>query len=270
MNLRALTTESLPARLGLRSEAFQGLLRNAPRMYYTKRDTKKSGGTRIIEVPHKDLRRIQRKLLDSVLVSLPLDPSFYAVKGSNTKMAVLPHTRKPVVLCLDIADFYPSIRLGMIREMLMGRGATRDLASALCRLTTYKGRLPHGAPTSPRIAQLVLHPTACRIRAALEGVGPTAAATYWIDDVTVSGPRGLVRMKSTLVRIIESAGFRINSSKIRVMIGSQEQVVLGITVNRGIEAPTDYVHRYEQECLRLGRDSARCRGMRAYIKSLER
>jgi len=268
MDLSRLTIQILADILGLTLHELLALLKAAPKLYWIKRELKKSGKTRIIEVPHKRLKDIQRTILYTIFRHLEVDHIFHGAKGSTTIIAATPHIYKPYVISLDLKDFFPGISRAMIRRMLLSRGANIDVAQALCRLTTFKNHLPHGSPSSPRIAQLVLHPAALRIRGVLNCVSYPTDATIWFDDIIISGPRGLKRLLSTISGILEDEGFAINRDKIKVMPSHKPQIVLGIQVNRGIEVPKTYFDHYIKECDRLGPNHPKCKGMRSYIHNL--
>jgi len=268
VELSSLTVEELARNLGLSTDALKSLADMAPRLYRPRDIPKKSGGTRRIDAPHRNLKAAQTLLLHRVLTHLHTHPILYGGKGTSPEMAVAAHVRKPLVMTLDLKDFFPSVSRRMVLEMLMSRGASRVVATLVCRLVTFKNHLPQGAPTSPQIARLVLHPAAGHIVTALKRTTEQSNGSIWVDDVTVSGPLGLKRLMPTLIRIFERHGFRVNRKKCEMMGADREQVSLGMKLNNGIAPTSAYLAEYERECTRLGSTHQRCVGMRRRIKKL--
>ena len=66
------------------------------------------------------------------------------------------HAGREVVICEDVADFFPSITDKLVMKMWQHFFCfPPDVASLLTRLTTYKGFVPQGARTSTHIANTV-------------------------------------------------------------------------------------------------------------------
>jgi RNA-directed DNA polymerase len=172
MDLSNETIETIACRLDMTTMELRALARKAPALYTSWKEAKKSGkGFRTIEAPYKNLKTVQGRLLHRVLDKLHVNPMLFGGKGSSPKRAVQRHTKKPLVLTMDVADFFPSVRSHMIRGALMERGANAELAKLLTRLMTYRNHAPHGAPTSPCITRIVLHPVAEHIVRLLRGIG---------------------------------------------------------------------------------------------------
>ena len=58
-------------------------------------------------------------------------------------------------LCMDIEEFFPSIKEDTVKEVFARAGYSRRAANALADMCCYFGALPQGAPTSPYLANLV-------------------------------------------------------------------------------------------------------------------
>ena len=76
-------------------------------MYYTFKIPKKDGTTREISAPDKALKEIQRKLADVL-----------SDEKNNVGNAEQ-HTKKRLVLNIDLKDFFSQIHFGRVRGMLM-------------------------------------------------------------------------------------------------------------------------------------------------------
>lgn len=264
--LNELTTETLAMSVGLSADELIELSARAPRMYRVTKKPKKSGrGMRSIEAPHPELKRIQRRLLDNVLAKSPVRLTLFGSKGHSPKGAVSRHIRKPLVVTMDISDFFPSVKRHMVRKALMKRGAPQDLAELMTRLMTHGNHLAQGAPTSTRMAMLVLDPVAGHIEKALASI-PRADLSVWVDDATISGPSGIERLVPTIVRIFDRHGFRIHPNKLKFMPRSEEQVSLGIKLNNRVEVPSSYIEKYRREGLPLVAEHPKRMGMEAHMR----
>lgn len=269
MDISKETVESLARKLGMNANALLALARKAPKLYRSWPEPKKSGkGYRIIEAPYANLKAVQRILLDKVLSKLPVNSMLFGGKGSSPKKAVERHTRKPLVIAMDITDFFPSVKRHMIRQALRKRGASAEVAKILARLMTHKNHVPHGAPTSPCITRIVLHPVAEHIDRLLRSIGHESDASIYVDDLTLSGPNGLNRLQKTIDGIFERYGFSIHPNKIQIMSRDKEQVSLGIKLNHGIDIPSHYIVKYREKLRQVGPSDPRVKGMRSYIHSL--
>jgi len=269
MDLSEITIKDIALLLKITEENLAKLSEKAPHMYYTREMRKRNGGIRIIEAPHTSLNKIQKILLDQLFSGLSYDPILFGGKGSSTKKAVRRHTRKALVITLDIKDFFPNVKSHKVKKMFIRRGAKHDVADLLTRLVTYKNHLPQGAPTSPCIARLILNPVAIHIKRVVRSVKARIEPSIWVDDIIISGPKGLKRLKKTLISIFNRYDFQIPEEKFKIMPDNQEQVSLGIRLNDGIGVPSSYLQKYKAECKKLGASSKRCQGMKAHIRNLQ-
>ena len=206
--------------------------------YKTFRIPKRSGrGSRSICAPSRHLKGIQRWILAFILRQAQLSD---ACTGFRPGMSILDNARghvgKDFVLNMDLQDFFPSITTPRVVGLFKSLGYSAPVSSALARLTTHRGQLPQGAPTSPDIANLI----ARRLDARLSGYCRRAGWSYsrYCDDLTVSGTGPLGnRVLDVLRVIVEDEGFRVNGSKTRVRRQGSQQLVTGLVVNRGIGIP---------------------------------
>ncbi len=211
---------------------------------------KRRGGVRSLAAPHPALKQVQRRLVDSLLGSLPVHRASTAFsKGSSVVTNATAHVGRAMVIKLDLQDFFPSIHEERVRGLLFALGADREVAEAFARLTTYRPRLasgalsgvavlPQGAPTSPAIANLI----ARRLDARLAGLSKKWKASYtrYADDLTFSfaeEPRQVGRFLWWANAICQQEGFVENASKRRVMRATGRQQVTGLVVNQRVTLP---------------------------------
>ena len=272
MDLSRETVEGIAKRLDMTLCDLRALAHKAPSLYKSWKEPKKSGvGFRAIEAPYENLKAIQRLLLDKVFNKMSVNPMLFGGKGSSPKKAVIRHTNKPLVITMDIMDFFPSVKAYMVRDVLRKRGANLEVAKLLTRLLTYKNHVPHGAPTSSCITRIVLHPVAGHIERLMNSMGHESNASLYVDDLIISGPSGLTRLQKTIVDIFNRYNFSIHTSpsKIRVMYQDEEQVALGVKLNHGIAVPATYYNKYNEKVKELGDTHKTIKGMRSYMHSLK-
>lgn len=267
-SLSQLNQTLLASFLELSLKELEDLAQKAPKLYRCRKEPKKNGGFRTIEAPHGNLKSVQKKLLAKVITRLPVDPMLFGGKGSSVPLALRQHVGKPMVVTLDIKNFFPSVSSHQVHCALRDRGASKIVADLICRLTTRKHRLPQGAPTSPALARLALSPVTRRIKEALDSIDSTVDCSIYVDDVTLSGPTGIKRLKGTIINIIERHGFKVHPDKIKIMPATTDQESLGCLLNTKLEPNLDFQNRLKELRKIEPPSSKRLRGMEVWQKSL--
>ena len=268
------TIEELALLLEVSVPKLEELSQKAPFLYSYREIPRPGKQPRIIEPPHRILKEIQRKLLKSMLTDLHCDSSIFAQKGKNIVDAVLPHVAnpipKPLVLTMDIKNFFPTVTTTQVYKALTSRGISQSAAQIITRLTTHNGYLPQGAPTSVALARLVIHPVIKDVKRALNSLNVKYFISVYVDDITISGPVGLERMVKTIVNIFKRHGFELDTDKkLKKMLYKRDcQEVLGIRIDRGIEPTKKILQRLADA---KGKKSpAVVKGIYAYIAYLEK
>jgi len=194
---------------------------------------------RVLNVPHDELKEIQRRICRRILEPISLCAEVHGgVRGKSTRTNAEHHIGKRCVVCLDVKSFFPSVRHSVVyRTLRHEMGFGRDVASLIVRLTTLHASLPQGAPTSTAVANLVLREPVdkpiCR-KAKEAGV----AYGRFVDDVGLSGdnPRPLISevAKALSRRRLPMYRAKVRSrvtNKLRIMPSSGPQMVTGLNVN---------------------------------------
>jgi RNA-directed DNA polymerase len=103
---------------------------NAPGRYYrTFKIPKKSGGERKIAEPLPSLKEIQRWILVHILEKIKPESAAKAyIKGLSLKDNARFHRKQPIVLHLDIKDFFPSINRRRIFTIFRSLGYSTSVA----------------------------------------------------------------------------------------------------------------------------------------------
>jgi len=154
--------------------------------HYTR--PKKGGGRREITEPDAKLKQLQQEILTRYLArEVPHPAALAYLKGHSTAHHVWAHAGAEIVITADVEDFFPRTSAGRIEDWWRTRSDS-DLARLLTRLTTYRGGLPQGAPTSPALSNLVNHELDVRLTLRAEAAG--AHYTRYCDDLAFSWPHG--------------------------------------------------------------------------------
>jgi len=214
--LGGLTVDLLAKKIGVPKDILIKLAKSSPYLYKERSFPKKSGGTRTLEIPYYSLKKVQKSLLVGLFSKLFTHPKLYGTKGTSIKDAVKAHTKREMVITMDIKNFFPSTKSYMIKNRLIEKEASTEIAGLLTRLITYKNHLPQGAPTSSCIARIVLHPLAQKIESYLSNI-PNADFSIYADDITLSGPNGIKRIKNPIQNLLSRYRYEINMSKLHVM-----------------------------------------------------
>jgi hypothetical protein len=202
---------------------------------------KRSGGMRTIEAPSPELKSVQRQILRRLLRRLRAHP---AATGFESGASIVRHARhhqgRAVVMRLDVKDFFPSTTAEQVRHYFRGIGWNRPASEILVRLCTHKGHLPQGAPTSPRLSNLVNY----RIDARLAGMASCFGAVYtrYADDITLSfdhEDHAKIHAMQRLAReVLASEGYVLHGrKKLSVRRRHHRQVVTGLVVNERVNLP---------------------------------
>ncbi len=213
------------------------LMNNRKDIYYLMKIKKRDGGTRNISIPNKELKKVQRKILRRFLYWYPVHPNCCGfVRGRSIFTNAFPHKNKRALLKLDIRNFFPSITSRRINGYFKNcLGLDKKSSHHLTELITLNGRLPQGAPTSPYIANLICANLDLRLAKLAKKL--ELDYTRYADDMTFSGRKIKKSMFNSIVRIIESEGFKIYPRKTRFLSNKNRQIVTGLVVNNSINVP---------------------------------
>jgi RNA-directed DNA polymerase len=217
---------------------------NARYRRFPQRSKKNPAKIRIITAPEPELKQVQARLL-TLLSRIQLSNGVHGgVRGRSPRTNAVQHLAQPYVVNVDVRDFFPSISHRNVYRLFRHElGWGKDVARIATRLTTYRGAVPQGAPTSTAIANLLLAQTVD------QGVGKQANAllassTRFVDDLTFSGsnPTPLIqvagkRLSAKKLRIYRKKTKSQPKDKLKITPNSRRQEVTGLVVN-GRGGPT--------------------------------
>ncbi|MCC6357127.1 MAG: RNA-directed DNA polymerase [Phycisphaerales bacterium] len=239
-------------------------------LYHRREISRGTNKPRVLYIPNKPLRSIQRALLFLFLnrASHELGQSVFGARPgqrcpliNNAKR----HLGQMYIVSFDLADFFPSITLGHIVSALahirtpLGHCAlqdneanldrprrdfpwTHDAAVLVARLCTYRGRLPQGASTSPLLANIAFSRFDDLIA---ERLGTGLVYSRYFDDITISVSKSAARRlhlnnakaladyaQTCIETELIPAGFRLNAKKTRFGTAAAGFTVTGLRINK--------------------------------------
>lgn len=238
--------EHLGTILGYRYQALVSASENPKPHYITYDIPKRNGGKRTISEPKESLKFIQRWILDNILHVCPVHFSAMAFRvGFSIKNNAIPHVDQPMVLSLDMIDFFSSIRSEYVSSIFKEMGYEATVAKVLTGLTTLHSCLPQGAPTSPALSNLAF----TDIDASLYEYAVKLGIHYtrYADDMTFSGKFDPGSVICMCRQILRKHNQQLNEGKTRLMLPHQRQEVTGVVVNKHIQAPRTVRRQLRQE-----------------------
>jgi hypothetical protein len=226
---------------------------------------KPSGSLRLIEAPKSRLKRLQRRLLETILRPIPPHDAAHGFRrGRSVTTFVAPHIGRMIVLKMDLRDFFVSTSSARVAAIFLAVGYPEPVARLLAGLCTnsvpldvwnqasrlqgalaprpsswrdrrlfLEPHLPQGAPTSPALANLAAY----RLDARLAGLAHAAESSYtrYADDLVFSGSaafaRTIDRFPSHVAAIAIEEGFAVGHRKTRVMRQGVRQRAAGVVIN---------------------------------------
>lgn len=219
---------------------------NPEGQYKTAYIRKSNGKKREIHKPDPTLKKFQKAIYIRILKDMPISNYATAYKeGASLRNATAVHIGKPVILKLDIQNFFGSIPYKTVREMFLKHGFDTDTATTLTTLVCYKGRLPQGTPTSPAISNIVMREFDEKV--AEFCIQRNIAYTRYSDDMTFSGEFEKEEIMFFVEDNLKKAGFALNQKKTQFIKQGQRQTVTGVVVNKKQQLPKNYRREIRKE-----------------------
>jgi RNA-directed DNA polymerase len=207
--------------------------------------------------------RIQERLLGPLILPEHL---LGGVRGKSVANNARVHLGAPYLITIDIKNFFPSITPTQVRVVFREiLNCSPAVSYLLAGLTTYRGRLPQGAPTSPILANLVLSGFDGEIRAVCKQNG--ICYSSWVDDLAFSGD-SVSSVIGPVIATLMKAGFRVSHRKIKRMGPRDRKVLNNLVLGKFTTVSKQYRARIRAGIhnLKCGRVSAPEIG--AYVEGL--
>ena len=224
--------------------------------YRTVAIAKRRGGQRILLVPERRLKFLQRRVLPLLeALYVVRAPVHGFVKGRGAISNASAHQARPFLLNIDLREFFPSITWRRALGMLQAIGLKEEVASAICQICVVKNQLPQGAPTSPILANMICF----RLDKDLMKFAAAHRLKYtrYADDISFSSyvkPLALFdgdlpsagkltpeRLSTALSALIGANGFTVNADKIWFSDRKARKEVTGLIVNEFTNVKRSFV-----------------------------
>lgn len=218
------------------------IILTAPKRYKEYTIPKRHGGLRLIAQPSRELKALQRYLLEFKLNAFPVHSAATGyVSGKNIFDNAQAHRDNKVILKLDFEDFFPNIRTTDWNNLcrrhpgIVERGDMRWYRLILFwgRRTFHPQCLSIGAPTSPALSNIVMFEIDTLLAAAANRTGVTY--TRYADDITASANtiEDVRRFEAEVTRILratKSPNLTLNQSKRGIYLKGQRRMVTGLII----------------------------------------
>ena len=253
------------------------MLARADDLYVHFRKPKRSGGSREICAPRRDLKDVQSRIATLLQRIAPPDYLFAPVAGRSYVDNAARHLGARSIRSLDIVDFFPSCTSKKVYWYFHRRmECSRDVAAVITAIATHEGSLPQGSPCSPILAYLCYVEMWEEIARIVENERCTHS--IYADDVTISGDTVSERAVWEIKETLRKHGHRYNASKERSKRDRPAEVTGAIVTGRGLQTPNRlhkklYEIRHEYRRTRSDKHRAdlatRVRGREAQMSQVE-
>lgn len=228
------------------------IIKNIDNFYYQKETIKTNDNgepkikngiiqKRVLNPSIRRLKVIQKRLQKNILQKLTIpDYAYGAIKGKDNISNAKRHQGKKYIFTTDLTNFFPSVNHKQVFEMFISFDFSPSVARLLTKLTTYKGKLPQGAPTSPIVANLVFVKTGkCLKEIAIEN---NLTFTSFVDDLTFSSPTDFKDKIQDILDAVVEDGFKISHKKTNYK--TKLPTVTGVIVkNNSLDLPKEFKHK---------------------------
>lgn len=233
----SVTIDKLVRESRLRRQDVATIIATAYRRYQTYEIKKRSGGERTINHPARELKAIQRILLQGLKEEFPVHEAATAYEGgSSIVQNALAHSGCSYLLKTDIKNFFPSLRDHHWIKICREASIESDLENISCQVF-FKGRshgrrkLTIGAPSSPFVSNRLLY--AFDLEFSEYCTEMDLNYTRYADDLAISGQikfdQGAVVSRAASL-LSSSLGLSINSAKTHFLQPGQRKTVTGLVL----------------------------------------
>lgn len=281
--------EALARETGLRGVDLVRIMNRAPVMYKTYEIAKRSGGMREISQPAREVKFVQRALINVLLKNLPVHASATAYRPDRSILHnALPHAGDGPILKIDLKDFFTSIRsmdwVSYCRDQDVGLSEEEIQLTARLLFHKRKGgrvlTLAIGAPSSPVISNILMYKFDQLILDNLEN--DKVVYTRYADDMTFSAPRtgylnGVMKTVASTIRGMRYPKVSINRKKTTHVTRKFGRTVTGLTLSNDGRVTIGRQSKrklhaavYNFKSGKLSEDEAQiAAGMLAYVNAVE-
>lgn len=214
--------------------------------FYSETSLVIKGKTRVLDVPGSNLKIIQENMA-GYFGEKVVWPNYVqgGVKNRSIKTNAQKHSEKKFVLSLDIENFFPSITTKMVKNAFIKQGLNKKFSTLISKLSTYKNKIPQGAPSSTYIANVVFLETDKLINDFC--IKHSLIYTRFVDDLTISSRTPLFPYKGTVIKYITRSGLTLSKGKTAIQSSTEKQVVTKLVVNNKIRPDRKYMSALKKD-----------------------
>lgn len=243
-----LSLKHLSLLVGIDYPVLQRMLHIKERYYRSYLIKKRDGGERNIDAPYPSLKSVQRWIVDSILAkTASCHPSSVGfVKGKTTTDNASPHIGHPILLKIDIKDFFPSTKERAVKQYFISLGYDTKMSAVFAALCCKDSCLPQGAPTSPLLSNVLYK----QMDEELSSLALSKRLTYtrYADDMSFSGDKISITMIGAVSSIVRKYGLEINNAKTRRSGKTSRKIITGVSISSGkMTIPRSYKRQIRQK-----------------------
>lgn len=250
------SARALYAFLGIGAAERKFLEKHAAYRYTVAQIPKRRGGERVLLIPERRLKYLQRKalgLLEKIYSERVTVHGF--IKGRGVISNADQHQTRPHLLNLDLKNYFGVISRRRVFGMLEALGLDEEVARAICAICVTRDQLPQGAPTSPILSNLVSYSLDRDLMSFAKA--HRLRYTRYADDISLSSyvqPTALFeagtplpgrvpveQLSASLRLAIHSNGFEINPEKVWFSGPKARKEVTGLIVNEFVNVRRSFV-----------------------------
>jgi len=235
--------KSLSVDLGILPGQLQHIIETAPLRYKVFTIPKRDGTPRVVAQPAREVKAIQRWVVNDLGSVLPLHSAATAYRpGASIKKNAASHVDSNFIMKMDFSNFFPSITFDDLVRHLSNTVSDRYDEGAIKLIATVSTwapdrrpplRLCIGAPSSPLLSNSILY----EFDRQINDLATKEAVTYtrYADDLTFSSKRRNVLPKFTnlvtsIAASLEYPSLRVNTKKTVFASRAGRRVVTGVTL----------------------------------------
>ncbi len=257
----------------------------ASRRYKRYEIQKRSGGSRTIHHPAKQLKIYQRFIAENVFSKLSTHSQVFSYKkDTSIKDLALQHKDQKFLLRIDFKDFFPSIRGEYIRSLLKENQNNFDFTitdkdiTMINMLVCKNDRLTIGAPSSPIISNVLLYGFDEHIHSTFS---PEITYSRYADDLYFSTnvPNKLTSIPEKIKHFLNvyPIKLKVNDEKTIFTSKKHKRLITGLTITTENKISIgrkqkryikSLIHKYDNKQITEDQLSY-LRGYLSYIKSVD-
>lgn len=240
--------------------------------YHSFRKAKANGGYRRIDAPNDALKAVQRQVLKLYLMRHPHPAAMAFQKKKSIADHVWLHAGAKRIITADIEDFFPNTKRQRIWRWWKQTLNSEQAAELATLLTTHRGSLPQGAPTSPALSNLVNLEMDKAIHSLVNNCG--GVYSRYCDDMVFSwrgDARPTIQFQEKIEAILREYGYKLNLQKgWNVYQAKDEPEITGLILRKhGIVTLPDDVKAIIRDLERKEPHSPQLTGYRGFQKMVE-